>query len=150
MSFWWLWASIVLEWTFTIVLSMDRSNQSSTVFQQHGFIHIHLAVENSSASLQFDLCLSNGRGRLRTHLKDFPYHTPLFLELTYQPLSQSSSLFLFGQRMDYTTETIKDFSKPFSFSSSPSIQLGKYDSNLPSAAAQIRSIAWSNQPSTCR
>ena len=99
-----------VELTLTFILSIERLNSSSTMFTQYfqhdASIHVNLIVFNSSSSsLNFDLWLPFNRGLLRTHLTEFPYETPLFINLIYRSPS-SLSVFLFGQLMDYTIHSI--------------------------------------------
>jgi hypothetical protein len=94
---------------------------------------VNLVVFNSSSSsLYFDLWLPFNRGVLRTHLQEFPYETPLFINLIYRsPLSLS--VFLFGQLMDYTTKSISmPTDKP------PSSSYLSFNTFIP-----FRSISWS-------
>ncbi len=85
-------------------------NNSSTIFTQYfkydASIHVNLIVFNiSSSSLHFDLWLPFNRGLLRTRLTEFPYDTPLFINLIYRSPS-SLSVSLFGQLMDYTNNPV--------------------------------------------
>ena len=124
---------------------MERSNRSLSIFTQYfnhdASIHVDLIVFNSSfSSLYFDLWLPYNRGLLRTHLTEFPYETPLFINLVYRSPS-SLSVSLFGQLMDYTVNPTYDQSnKP---SSSSFLSFNTF--------TQFRSISWSyEQPSSGR
>jgi hypothetical protein len=96
-------------------------------------------VFNSSfSSLYFDLWLPFNQGLLRTRLIEFPYETPLFINLVYRSPS-TLSVFLFGQLSDYTTNLISiPLNKPSSTS------LLSFNTFVP-----FRSISWSyeQQPS---
>lgn len=111
-------------------------NKSSTIFIQYfkydALIQVNLVVINTSSSnLHFDLWLPFNRGLLRTHLTEFPYDTPLFINLIYRPPS-SLSISLFGQLMDYTNN-------PISVSSSSSSKSAlSFNTYVP-----FRSISWS-------
>lgn len=122
----------------TFILSLERLNYSSTLFtqyfQDHASIHLNLIVHNSSSSfLQFDLWLPFNRARLRTYLMEFPYQTPLFINLIYRPSSSSLTVFLFGEMINSTSHLI---SLPTDQSSSKSTALFK-------TFVPFQSIAWS-------
>ena len=125
--------------TLTFVLSLERLNYSSTLFtqyfQDHASIHLNLIVHNSTSSfLQFDLWLPFNRARLRVHLMEFPYQTPLFIHLIYRSSSSSSlTVFLFGQMMDSTTNLI----------SLPTDQTLSQSSLLLKTFVPFQSISWS-------
>jgi hypothetical protein len=140
-----------------MIFSVDAyDRQSSTIFQQYlshnASIHIYLIGENSSSTnLQCDLWLPDNYGLLRTRLDRFPFHVWLFLIFTFDLSSSSSSIFLFGQLMDRTDHVIRIHSTASYLVSSPLLfQLGKYDTNLPSAHIRLRSMSWSWQPTSRR
>ncbi|CAF4438019.1 unnamed protein product, partial [Rotaria sp. Silwood2] len=123
----------------TFIFSIEHFNSSQSIFAQYlkndASIHINFIVLNSSSTnLHFDLWLPFNHGILRTQLTEFPYQTPLFINLVYRsPLSLS--VFLFGQLMDYTTSSIYiQSNKP---SSSSSLSFNTY--------VEFRSISWSYQ-----
>ncbi len=127
----------------TFIFSIERLNRSSPIFTQYfkhdASIHVNLVVFNSSfSSLYFDLWLPFNQGLLRTRLIEFPYETPLFINLVYRSPS-TLSVFLFGQLSDYTTNLISiPLNKPSSTS------LLSFNTFVP-----FRSISWSyeQQPS---
>ena len=127
-----------LDLTWTFLLSVQRVNNSSILFtqyfQEHASIHLNLIVHNSSSSsvLQFDLWLPNNRARLRAQLREFPYETPLFINVIYRAPS-SLAVLLFGQMMDSTTEPI----------SSPSDQTPNKASLAVYTFVRFQSISWS-------
>ncbi len=123
-----------------MVLSIERGNNSSTIFTQYfkhdASIHVNFIVLNSSASyLHFDLWLPMNRGLLRTRLTEFPYRTPLFINLVYRSPS-TLSVFLFGQLMDSTRNSI-------SISSNKPSSISDLSFNL---FVPFRSISWSYEP----
>ncbi|CAF3883981.1 unnamed protein product [Rotaria sp. Silwood2] len=128
-----------IELILTFIFSIEHFNSSQSIFAQYlkndASIHINFIVLNSSSTnLHFDLWLPFNHGILRTQLTEFPYQTPLFINLVYRsPLSLS--VFLFGQLMDYTTSSIYiQSNKP---SSSSSLSFNTY--------VEFRSISWSYQ-----
>jgi hypothetical protein len=129
---------LLLELTFTFILSIDRLSNSSTLFTQYfkndAAIEVYLVVYNqSSSSLHFNLWLPFNRGLLRTYLSEFPYDIPLFINLIYRPPS-SLSVSLFGQLMDYTDNPIS-----FPLSSKSGLSFNTY--------VPFRSISWSYEKS---
>lgn len=114
-------------------------NNSSTIFSQYfkndASLHMNYIAYNSShSSLNFDLWLPYNRGLLRTQVTEFPYQTPLLINLIYRSPS-SLSVFLFGQLIDYTTKSI--FIQSHRPSSSSSLSVNTY--------VEFRSISWSYQ-----
>ncbi|CAF2788344.1 unnamed protein product [Rotaria sp. Silwood2] len=129
----------MMKLILTFIFSIEHFNSSQSIFAQYlkndASIHINFIVLNSSSTnLHFDLWLPFNHGILRTQLTEFPYQTPLFINLVYRsPLSLS--VFLFGQLMDYTTSSIYiQSNKP---SSSSSLSFNTY--------VEFRSISWSYQ-----
>lgn len=99
-----------LELTWTFVVSISRLNTSSIIYSQYfqydAILHInYIHLNSSTGNLHFDLWLPFNRGLIRTRLIDFPYETPLFINLIYQPYS-TLTLFLFGQLIDSTNKPI--------------------------------------------
>jgi hypothetical protein len=134
-----------IELTLTFILSIEHLNNSSSIFTQYlkydASIHVNLIILNSSSSnLHFDLWLPFNRGLLRTRIIEFPYDTPLFINLVYRSPS-TFSVFLFGQLIDYTTNPISiPLNKP---SSTSLLSFNTF--------VQFRSISWSyEQPSSGR
>ena len=132
-----------VDLTVTFVVSIGRSNRPSlTLFTQyfkHGAsLHVNLLVVNgSSSNLHFDLWLPNNRGVLRATLVEFPYETPLFINLVYRSPS-SLAVFLFGQLLDHATHPMN-------------IQLNQPLASTPpsfSTQARFRSISWSYEHSS--
>lgn len=136
-KFQYLYFIFFLDLTLTFSFSLSRFNNSSTIFTQDfrhdASIHINLIYLNSSTSnLHFDLWLPFNRGILRTHLQEFPYETPLFINLIYRS-PETLSVYLFGQLIDSTNTVI---SIPTIKSSSESLLA--FNTFLP-----FHSISWS-------
>lgn len=124
----------LLELTLTFVLSIERFNRSILLFTQDlrrgAALHVNYLVSNdSSASLQFDLWLPRNRGLLRTQLTEFPYETPLFINVVFRSPS-SLAVFLFGQLTNSTTKVV-----PIPAPKSSSLSFTTF--------VGFRSIAWS-------
>ena len=117
-----------------MVLSLERFNRSTLLFTQDlrrgAALHVnYLTLNESSASLQFDLWLPRNRGLLRTQLTDFPHETPLFINVVFRSPS-SLAVFLFGQLVNSTTRAV---ATPSPKSSNLSLK----------TFVRFRSISWS-------
>lgn len=128
-----------IGWTMTMVLSIDQSDNSSTLFRQYfhhqASIQMDLIIMNTtSAKLRIDLHLNDRPGLLRVHLAQFPTRTPLYLSVTYQ-FPSALSLSLYGQLVDSTTEFLE--------SSTPRSSSPLHMELISGPSTTIHAVAWS-------